>query len=76
MGEEDNVSVKSFSSAGSFYSVTSSATITAEDSMDFNINQGVFSRVVPDTDLAGYPAANNFAGTGYPAWQDTGYPTG
>ena len=31
----------------------------------------VSNRVVPDTDLAGYPA-NNFAG--YPAWPDTGYP--
>ena len=30
-------------------------------------------RVVPDTDLAGYPA-NNFAG--YLAWPDTGYPAG
>ena len=31
----------------------------------------IFVRVVPDTDLAGYPA-NNF--TGYPADRITGYP--
>ena len=40
------------------------------------ITSVIIIRVVPDTDLAGYPAtgypANNFAG--YPAWPDTGYP--
>ena len=35
------------------------------------------TRVVLDTDLAGYPA-NNFVGypAEYPAWPDTGYPVG
>ena len=44
MGDEDNVSIKSVSSVGSFYSITSSATMMAEESVTFdsNFDHGVF----------------------------------